>query len=90
MSNILVRDLSPHLEASLREYAQQRGLSLSQAAAELMQRGMESEAISETQAEGVRASDYLSETLKEVLHTKDEAEEFIRSREPTTEKSRTS
>jgi hypothetical protein len=88
MSNILVRDLSPELEASLREYAQPRGLSLSQAAVELMQIGVDSEASSETPAEGVRASDYVSETLKEVLHTKDEAEEFIRGHQDTARKSR--
>ena len=40
MANILIRDLSPELEASLHEYAKPRGLSLSQAAVELMELGM--------------------------------------------------
>jgi hypothetical protein len=88
MSDILVRDLSPELEASLREYAKPRGLNLSQAAAELVQLGLEAEAASETPAEGVRASDYVTETLKEVLHTKDEAEEFIRSHQNIAGKTR--
>jgi hypothetical protein len=88
MSDILVRDLSPELEASLREYAKPRGLNLSQAAAELIQFGLDSEAASEMPAEGVRASDYVTETLKEVLHTKDEAEEFIRSHQDFDNKTR--
>jgi hypothetical protein len=81
MANILVRDLSPELEAYLHDYATPRGLSLSQAAVELMQLGMESEAADVKSAEGVHVGDYLAETLKEALHTKDEADQFIRSHE---------
>ena len=79
MANILVRDLSPELEASIHVYAKPRGLSLSQAAVELIQLGMESESVDENSGQGVPVSDYLAETLKEALHTTDEADQFIRS-----------
>jgi hypothetical protein len=81
MASVLVRGLSPELEASLHSYASQRGLSLSQAAVELMKLGMESEAADMKSGEGVLVGDYLAETLKEALHTKDEADQFIRSHE---------
>jgi plasmid stability protein len=81
MANILVRDLSPELEASLQAYAAPRGLSLSQAAVELMQLGMETESVDVKSAEGVHMGDFLAETLKEALHTADEADQFIRSHE---------
>ena len=80
MSNILVHGLSPELEASLHAYASRQGLTASQAALELIQQGLESEP-AEAEATGVPVGDYLAETLKEALHTKDEAEEFIRSHE---------
>ena len=79
MANILIRDLSPELEASLHEYAKPRGLSLSQAAVELMELGMEAESIGGNSSQGVKVQDYLAETLKEALHTTDEADQFIRS-----------
>jgi hypothetical protein len=79
MTSILVRDISPELEAALHAYASTRGLSLSQAAVELMQLGMESEAIDENSGQGVKVGDYLAETIKEALHTADEADQFIRS-----------
>jgi hypothetical protein len=79
MTSILVRDLSPELEAALHAYASPRGLSLSQAAVELMQLGMESEAIDENSGQGVKVGDYLAEAIKEALHTADEADQFIRS-----------
>ena len=78
MSNVLVHGLSPELEASLHAYAARRGLTSSQAVLELIQQGLESESV---ESAGVPVGDYLAETLKEALHTKDEAEEFIRSRE---------
>jgi plasmid stability protein len=81
MASILVRDLSQELEASLQAYASQRGLSLSQAAVELMRLGMESETIDGKSGEGVHMGDFLAETLKEALHTTDEADQFIRSHE---------
>jgi hypothetical protein len=81
MASILVRDLSPELEASLREYAKPRGLSLSQAALELLQKRFETEPADAGSTAGVPVRDYLAETLKEALHTRDEAEEFIRSHE---------
>jgi hypothetical protein len=81
MASILVRDLSPELEASLQAYASQRGLSLSQAAVQLMQLGYESELTDTHSTVRVPVGEYLTETLKEALHTKDEAEEFIRSHE---------
>jgi hypothetical protein len=80
-ASILVRDLSPELEASLQAYTAPRGLTLSQAAVELMQLGMESEAANVKSAEGVHMGDFLAETFKEALHTKDEADQFIRSHE---------
>jgi hypothetical protein len=79
MASILVRDLSPEIEAHLHAYATPRGLSLSQAAVELMQLGMESETLDEKSGKGVHVGDYLAETLKEALHTTDEADQFIRS-----------
>jgi hypothetical protein len=88
MANVLVRDVSPELEAFLQDYAQSRGLTVSQAAIVLLQQSFESEAHDVTSGAGVRTSDFLSETLKEVLHTKDEAEEFIRSHESVSEKPR--
>jgi plasmid stability protein len=81
MANILVRDLSPELEAHLQAYAAPRGLSLSQAAVEILQKRFEAELSDTEPAAGVPVGDYLAETLKEALHTKDEAEEFIRSHE---------
>jgi plasmid stability protein len=81
MTNILVRDLSPELEATLRGYAKMRGLDLSQAALEILERSLASEGSKAASDGGVGTSDYLSETLKEALHTKDEAEAFIRTRE---------
>jgi hypothetical protein len=86
MASILVRDFSPELEASLQAYASQRGLSLSQAAVELMQLGMEAESIDGKSGEGVHVGDYLAETLKEALHTTDEADQFIRSHEDSDKK----
>ena len=79
MANILIRDLPPELEASLEEYGKPRGLSLSQAAAELIRLGLESEAIDDSSGQGVPVGDYLAETIKEALHTTDEADQFIRS-----------
>jgi hypothetical protein len=79
MASILVRDLSPELEAALLEYAGSRGLSLSQAAVELIQLGVKSETLDESSGQGVKVGDYLTETLKEALHTADEADQFIRS-----------
>jgi hypothetical protein len=81
MASILVQDLSPELEAHLREFAKPRGLSLSQAAVEILQKRFESELSDPDSTTGVPVGDYLAETLKEALHTKDEAEEFIRSHE---------
>jgi hypothetical protein len=81
MASILVRNLSPELEASIRDYAEPRGLSMSQAAIELMQLGIQAEGSQPEFEGGVRAADYVAETLKEALHTKDEADEFIRNRE---------
>jgi hypothetical protein len=81
MAGILVRDLSPELEAHLHAYATPRGLSLSQAAVELLQKRFESDLSDTDSAAGVPVGDYLAETLKEALHTKDEAEEFIRNHE---------
>jgi hypothetical protein len=86
MASLVVHDLSPELEASLREYAKPRGLSLPQAAVELMQLGMESEAAAENPIPGVSAGDYLAETLKEALHTKEEADQFIRSHDDSGKK----
>jgi hypothetical protein len=80
MASVLVRDVSPELEASIRGYAEPRGLSMSQAALTLIQLGLNSDEVGSISSEGVRATDYVTETLKEVLHTKDEAEEFIRNR----------
>ena len=88
MASILVRDISPELESSLREYALPRGLSLSQAAVELMRLGMESETADEKSGDGLPVGDFLVETLKEVFHTKDEAEEFIHSHEEPSHKPR--
>jgi hypothetical protein len=83
MASILVRDLSPELEAHLREFAKPRGLSLSQAAVELMQLGLESELLEESSGHGVKVGVYLAETIKEALHTADEADQFIRSHDET-------
>jgi hypothetical protein len=80
MASILVPDLSPELEASIRQYAETRGLTMPQAALELMQIGMEANG-APPMSGGVGAAEYVAETLKEVLHTKDEADEFIRNRE---------
>ena len=79
MSNVLVHGLSPELEASLHAYAARRGLTSSQAALEFIQQGLESEAVASDLAAGVPVGDYLAETLKEALHTADEADNFIRS-----------
>jgi plasmid stability protein len=79
LANILIRDLPPELEASLKEYAGPRGLSLSEAAVEFMRLGMASEPVDESSGQGVKVGDYLAETLKEALHTTDEADQFIRS-----------
>ena len=79
MANILVRDLLPELEAYLHEFAKLRGLSLSQAAAELMRLGLEAESREESSGQGVKVGEYLAETIKEALHTTDEADLFIRS-----------
>ena len=81
MASILVRDLSPELETSLREYALARDLSLSEAAVELLQLGVETESSDEKSGDGLPVGDFLVETLKEVLHTKDQAEEFIHNQE---------
>jgi plasmid stability protein len=81
MADIMVRGLSPELEASLQAYAARSGLSLSQAALELIQQGLDGESTESELSAGVPVGDYLAETLKEALHTKDEAEEFIRSHE---------
>jgi hypothetical protein len=81
MANILVRDLSPELEAHLHAYAMPRGLTLSQAALDILQKRFESEISDADSTAGVPVRHYLAETLKEALHTKDEAEEFIRSHE---------
>jgi hypothetical protein len=81
MASILVRDLSPELEAHLREFAKPRGLTLSQAAVEILQKRFEFEISDADSTAGVPVGHYLAETLKEALHTKDEAEEFIRSHE---------
>ena len=78
MANILVHGLSAELETFLHAYAARRGLTSSQAALELIQQGLESEP-PEAESAGVPVGDYLAETLKEALRTKDEAEEFIRS-----------
>ena len=79
MADIMVRGLSPELEASIQAYASPRGLSLSQAAVELMQLGMDAEAINESSGQGVKVGDYLAEAIKEALHTTDEADQYIRS-----------
>jgi plasmid stability protein len=81
MADIMVRGLSPEFEASLQAYAARSGLSLSQAALELIQQGLESKPAESENSTGVPVGDYLAETLKEALHTKDEAEEFIRRHE---------
>jgi hypothetical protein len=81
MSNILVHGLSPEIEASLQAFSSRSGLTLSQAALKLIEQGLESEPADSEQTAGVPVGDYLAETLKEALHTKDEAEEFIRSHE---------
>jgi hypothetical protein len=87
MASILVHGLSTDLEASLQAYASQRGLSLSRAAVELMRLGIESEAIDENSGQGVKVGDYLAETIKEALHTADEADQFIRSHDEPGRKS---
>ena len=79
MADILIHGLSPELEASLDEYAKQRGLSLSQAAVALIQLGMDAEDNDESSGQGVPVGDYLAETIKEALHTTDEADQYIRS-----------
>ena len=81
MASILVRDLSPELEAALHAYASRHGLSINQAAIELMLQGIESAPTDSGSVAGVKVRDYLAETIKEALHTKDEAEEFVRSHE---------
>jgi hypothetical protein len=81
MADILVRGLSPELEAALQSYASGKRLSASQAVAELLQKHFELELADSSSSAGVPVGDYLAETLKEALHTKDEAAEFIRSRE---------
>jgi plasmid stability protein len=86
MASVLVRDLSPELEAWLQSYASVRGLSVSQAAVEILQRSVDSEAVDSTPGVAVNVGDYLAETLKETLHTKDEAEQFIRSHEVPSKK----
>lgn len=79
MADILVRGLSAETEADLHAYGSRRGLGLSQAALELIQQGLESQAADSNLAPGVPVGHYLAETLKEALHTTDEADNFIRS-----------
>jgi hypothetical protein len=86
MAGILVSDVSPELEASLNAYATRKGLSPSQAAAELLKQSLESASMDEKPVEGVHVGDYLVETLKEALHTTDEADQFIHSRDSSGKK----
>ena len=81
MANILVSGLSSELETALHAYALRGGLSPSQAALEFIRQGLEAEISESVAAAGVTVGDYLAETLKEALHAKDEAEEYIRSHE---------
>lgn len=83
MTNMLVRNIPPELESAIRELAARKRLTLSAAALELMQSGMaaNSDVSDLNAADESPVADFLAETLKEVLHTEDEAEEFIRSHE---------
>ncbi len=83
MTNMLVRNIPPELESAIRELAARKRLTLSAAALELMQSGMaaNSDVSDLYAADESPVADFLAETLKEVLHTEDEAEEFIRSHE---------
>lgn len=88
MPSVVLHDLSSELEASLKDYALTRGLTLSEAAAELVRLGLESGSSWASPDVGVGATEYVSETLKEALHTRDEAEEYIRNHEDVTPRSR--
>lgn len=81
MANLLVRDLSPELEAAIQEFATRRDISLSAAALELLQAGVDSEFGNSESSNGLPVGDFVVETLKEVFHTKDQAEEFIHNQE---------
>lgn len=83
MTNLMVRNIPPELESAIRAMAARKGLTLSEAAVVLMQSGM-AENLDESDVGAIDESPvagFLAETLKEVLHTEDEAEEFIRSHE---------
>lgn len=86
MAELLVRDISDEMHEAIQEFAKQHGLNPSEAAVELIRIGIAADPdLADLQSSDVLpVGDYLAQTLKEVLHTQDEAEEYIRNNEDTT------
>lgn len=85
MAELLVRDMSDEMHEAIQEFAAQRGMNTSEAAVELIRIGIAADTdLTDLQSsDALPVGDYLAQTLKEVLHTQDEAEEYIRSHEDT-------
>jgi hypothetical protein len=85
MAELLVRDISDEMHEAIQEFSTQHGLNPSEAAVELIRIGIAADPdLADLQSSDVLpVGDYLARTLKEVLHTQDEAEEYIRNHEDT-------
>lgn len=83
MAELLVRDMSQEMHEAIQEFAAQHGLNLSDAAIELIRIGIaaDPDMVDLHTSDTLPVGDYLAQTLKEVFHTQDEAEEFIRNKE---------